>query len=85
MNNINTINICQSNYRSREEWEEAIKNLMFSLLETCQIVVIRYDEPGLGIVRIEFNPDSPELGCKYPYWLNPSDLDAIEASQIDSI
>jgi hypothetical protein len=40
-------------------------------------MTVRYDEPGLGIVAIEFNPDQQEWGCKYPYWLSPEEEESI--------
>lgn len=73
MKSINSIAICRDNYSAREEWEDAIKKMVIALLENRQIVVVRYDEPGLGIVDIEFNPDRPGWGCHYPYWLSPEE------------
>ena len=77
MKNVNNITIVRDNYSSREEWEDAIKKMVISLLENRQIVVVRYDEPGLGIVDIEFNPDSIEWGCHYPYWLSPREEESV--------
>ena len=77
MKNTNNIAICRSNYSSREEWEEAIKKMIISLLDNRQILVVRYDEPGLGIVDIEFNPDQIEWGCHYPYWLSPAEEESV--------
>lgn len=83
MKNVNAINVCLCDYGSRKEWEKAITNLIFSLLETHQIMVVRYDEPSLGIVKVEFNPDDEELGCKYPYWLDPDEVEIALTIQND--
>lgn len=83
MSDVNTIDILKSDYVSREKWEEAVKNLIFSLLETRQIMVVRYDEPGIGIVKIAFNPDNEEWGCKYPYWLKPDEAEIALTAQND--
>lgn len=77
MKDVNSICICRDNYSTREEWEDAIKKMVISLLENRQILVVHYDEPGLGIVDIEFNPDQQEWGCKYPYWLSIEEEESI--------
>lgn len=77
MKDVNSIAICRDNYSTREEWENAIKAMVIALLENRQIMTVCYDEPGLGIVRIEFNPDRQEWGCHYPYWLSPYEEESI--------
>lgn len=77
MRDVNNIAIVRDNYSTREEWEDAIKRMVIALLDNRQIMTIRYDEPGLGIVDIEFNPDKAEWGCKYPYWLSPEEEESI--------
>jgi hypothetical protein len=73
MKDVNSIAICRDNYNTREEWEDAIKKMVVALLDNCQIMTVRYDEPGFGIVVIEFNTDDPSVGCHYPYWLSPEE------------
>ena len=73
MKDVNSIAICRDNYSTREEWEDAIKKMVVALLDNCQIMTVRYDEPGLGIVVIEFNPEDESIGCHYPYWLSPEE------------
>jgi hypothetical protein len=51
--------------------------MVIDLLDNRQILVVCYDEPGLGIVDIEFNPDQQEWGCKYPYWLSPNEEESV--------
>lgn len=77
MRDVNSIAIVRDNYSTREEWEDAIKKIVVALLDNRQIMAVRYDEPGFGIVVIEFNPDQQEWGCKYPYWLSPKEEETV--------
>jgi hypothetical protein len=77
MKDVNSIAIVRDNYSTREEWENAIKTMVVALLENRQIMTVRYDDPGFGIVDIEFNPDQQEWGCKYPYWLSPNEEESV--------
>ena len=77
MKDVNSIAICRDNYSTREEWEEAIKKMVMCLLDNRQIMTVRYDEPGLGIVVIEFNSDDQSWGAHYPYWLSPEEEESI--------
>ena len=77
MRDVNSIAIVRDNYSTREEWEDVIKKTVIALLENRQIMTVRYDEPGLGIVDIEFNPDRQERGYHYPYWLSPEEEESI--------
>jgi hypothetical protein len=74
MKDVNSIAICRDNFNTREEWENAIKTMVVALLDNNQIMRVRYDEPGLGIVVIEFNPDDQDMGCHYPLWLSPEEM-----------
>lgn len=78
MSKVNSIAICRDNYNSKAEWEDAIKKMVVALLENRQVMTIRFDEPGLGIVAIEFDCDDQELGGNYPYWLSPDEYMSIE-------
>ena len=77
MRDVNSIEICRDNYSTQEEWEDAIKKMVIALLDNRQIMTVRYDEPGLGIVDIEFNPDKAEWGARYPYWLSPEEEESV--------
>lgn len=77
MKDVNSIAICRNNYSTKEEWEEAIKKMVMCLLDNRQIMTVRYDEPGLGIVVIEFNSDDQSWGEHYPYWLSPQEEESI--------
>ena len=40
-------------------------------------MTVRYDEPGLGIVCIDYASDDQTLGCPYPYWLTYEQAESI--------
>ena len=81
MKDVNSIAIVRDNYSTREEWEDAIKKMVVALLDNRQIMTVYYDEPGLGIVTIEFESDRREWGCKYPYWLSPKEEESVIYSE----
>ena len=47
------------------------------LLNANQIMTIRYDEPGLGIVAIEYKSADQSYGDYYPYWLLPEEIESV--------
>ena len=40
-------------------------------------MTVRYDEPGLGIVCIDYESNDPNIECKYPYWLSPTEWESV--------
>ena len=78
MNKVNQIVICKDQYKSQEEFENAIKDAVMVLLNNDYIMTVEYDEKGLGIVAIEFNPDDQVYGEAYPYWLLPEEIESVE-------
>jgi hypothetical protein len=74
---MNSLTICRENYESQDEFENAIKKAVMLLLEARYIMTVRYDEPGLGIVCINFETDRQEWGCPYPYWLTPTEFESV--------
>jgi hypothetical protein len=40
-------------------------------------MTIRYDDKGLGIVVIEFNPADAGWGDRYPRWLLPDEFESV--------
>lgn len=74
---INKLVICKEKYKNNEEFENAIKNAIMSLLNNEYIMTVRYDEKGLGIVCIDYNYDDEEMGCAMPYWLSPEEFDSV--------
>ena len=77
MSDINNITICRDTYKTQEDFENAIKKAVMVLLDNEYIMTVRYDEPGLGIVCIDFEHDDPSIGCHYPYWLSPSEWESV--------
>ena len=81
MNEINSIIICKEDYRSQEEFENAIKKAIMVLLDNNYIMTVRWDEKGLGIVTIAFQHDNPSLCEPYPYWLTPEEWESVVYSE----
>ena len=77
MNNVNNITICKNKYSSLEEFENAIKKAVMVLLDNDYIMTVRYDEKGLGIVSIEYNPNEQKYGEDYPHWLSPLEFESV--------
>lgn len=77
MSDVNNITICRDTYKTQEDFENAIKKAMMVLLDNNYIMTVRYDEPGLGIVCIDFECDDPSIGCDYPYWLSPTEWESV--------
>ena len=77
MNDVNRLTICRDTYKTREDFENAIKKAVMVLIDNDYIATIRYDEPGLGIVAIDYNYADQSYGDSYPYWLSPSEWESI--------
>lgn len=79
MNKINTLALDSDKYKSKEEFENAIKNAIILLLDAGYIATIRYDanDKGLGIVVIDYDYADLKLGAAYPYWLYPEEAESI--------
>lgn len=78
MKKVNQIVICKNEYKSKEEFENAIRDAIMVLLNNNYIMTVRYDEKGLGIVSIEYNSDDQSFGDAYPYWLLPKEWETVE-------
>lgn len=77
MKDVNRITICRDNYKSQEDFEKAIKNAIMLLLNANYIMTVKYDEPGLGIVCIDYNYADESWGCHYPHWLSVDEYESI--------
>ena len=77
MNKVNELVLCRENYESQEEFEDEIKKAVMLLLNADQIMTIRYDEKGLGIVAIEYKYADQSYGDYYPYWLLPDEIESV--------
>ena len=69
MTRVNTIVFCKDDYKTEQEWKDAVRDATFILLNAQYQMVIKYDEPGLGIIRIDFESADESLGAPWPYWL----------------
>lgn len=86
MNRVQTLTICKERYKETYEFESAIQEAVLLLLKAGYIMVIRYDEPGLGIVCIDYESVDGELGVPHPVWLTEDqhmDLLAMERGDDD--
>lgn len=81
MKDVNTLVICRDSYKSVEQWHDAVKTAVMLLLDADQILTVRYDEKGLGIVCIDFNPDNEEYGSDYPYWMSPTEFETVVSDE----
>ena len=77
MNKTNEFVLKKENYRSYEEFERALGRIVLSLIESDYIMTVRYDEPGVGIVAIDYNSANKEFGYDYPYWLSEDEFFSI--------
>ena len=77
MSKVNELVLCRENYESQEKFEDEIKKAVMLLLNADQIMTIRYDEKGLGIVVIEYKYDDQSYGDYYPYWLLPDEIESV--------
>lgn len=77
MHKVNRITVCREEYKSKEEFENAIKDAVMVLLNNNYIMTVRYDEKGLGIVAIDYNHNDQAFGDAYPYWLLPEEYESV--------
>ena len=77
MKDVNQLVFCRDQYESINKWREAISDAVLLLLDAGYIMTVRYDEPGLGIVAIDYNYDKREFGCDYPFWLSPLEFESV--------
>lgn len=78
MHKVNRITICRDEYKSKEEFEDGIKAAVMVLLNNNNIMTVRYDDKGLGIVVIDYDCVNQALGAPYPYWLLPEEIESTE-------
>ena len=77
MSDINQMTICRDTYKTQEDFENAIKKAVMVLLDNNYIMTVRYDEPGLGIVCIDYNYADQSYGDHYPHWLSPTEWESV--------
>lgn len=76
-NKANSLVICKDEYRNKEEFENAIRDAIMVLLNNNYIMIVKYDEKGLGIVSIEYNYAEEEFGDRQPRWLLPEEEETV--------
>lgn len=81
MKEVNCIIICKDDYKSEQDWKQAIADAVMLLLNANYIMTVKYDEKGLGIVSIEYDYNCPSMGGPFPYWLLPEEFDMIEVKE----
>ena len=81
MNKTNEFVLKKENYKSYEEFERALGRIVLSLIESDYIMTVRYDEPGVGIVAIDYNYADKAFGYDYPYWLSEDEFFSIYADE----
>ena len=77
MNRVNEFVVCRDTFASNGEFENMVRDVVMTLLKNNYIMTVRYDEPGLGIVCIDYASDDQTLGCPYPYWLTYEQAESI--------
>ncbi len=82
----NEIVFCKKNEETKEELFQRVSKQLELLLEAGYIAVVRYDEPGLGIIVIEFEHDErlEYWGCSQPMWVTPEEADKIICMREDN-
>jgi hypothetical protein len=77
MNKVNTIVFCKDDYNTEQDWMNAVRDATFLLLNAQYQMVIKYDEPGLGIIRLDFESSDESFGAPWPYWLTPTEAESV--------
>ena len=74
-NSVNRLTICRDKYKSEEEFRNAINTSVNLLIDAEYVLVIQYDEKGLGIVTIDYSYANGSYGTPRPIWINEEDQD----------
>lgn len=71
------------NYENKDELFDVLAKQLRLLLDAGYLAVVRYDEPGLGIIVIEFEHDEylEYWGCTKPMWVTPEEEEQIICSR----
>lgn len=77
MKKVNELVLCKDNYDDLYDFESAIQNAIMLLLNAGYIMTVRYDEPSLGIVVIEYEHGDLSYGCPHPCWLSPTEYESV--------
>ena len=77
MKKVNQLVLCKDDYDDLYDFESALQNAIMLLLNARYIMTVRYDEPSLGIVVIEYEYEDLSCGCPHPYWLTPEEYESV--------
>lgn len=79
MNRVNQLTVCKDDYKTKEEFENAIKDAIMLLLNNNYIMTVKYDDcdKELGVIVIEYNYADLEYGAAYPHWLYPYEEESV--------
>jgi len=75
-----TIVFSKKERESKAELFERVGEQLKLLLEAGYIAVVRYDEPGIGVIVIEYQHDEnlDYWGCAAPIWLTPEERESVK-------
>lgn len=75
---VNRLVVSKRNYKTNEDFENAIKDAVMVLLKNSYTMVVRYDEPALGVVCIDYDYDAKlGFGNPLPYFLTDEEAEEL--------
>lgn len=79
MKKANELVICKEDFKSKDEFENAVKDAVMILLNLDYIMTVNYDarDKEMGIVVIHYNYADEEFGDRLPYWLYPEEEESV--------
>jgi len=85
MPDVNQLVLCRDFYKDDVEFWSQVGQAVKLLLNAENILTIRFDEKGLGILSIEFNPDDVILGYAEPHWLTLDEWELVTDFRRDQL
>ena len=77
MKEVNELVICKENYKTTDEFKNAIRDAIMLLLNAGYIMTVDYNEKALGIVIIRYDYSDESYGRRYPCWLLPEEEETV--------
>jgi len=76
---VNEIVFCRKDDETKEELFQRVGEQLKLLLGAGYLAVVRYDEPGIGVIVIEYQHDEnlDYWGCVQPMWVTPEEAEKI--------
>ena len=77
----------QDDYNNdRDKLFDVVKDFLRIILDSGHVAVVRYDEPGLGIVEVQFDHDEKNeaWGGYYPEWIDYEESCILENERNDN-